>query len=104
MDSGAWVAATKLPQGLPLDLMQTRWGAILNPLLGSALTQGQQITGINLIANTPKTIQIPLERVVQGWFPVDMDAFAIVKRTLPFNDRSLTLEANATCNISIWVF
>lgn len=93
-----------LPQKLPLDLMQTRWATLLNPLLINPIMQGLAINNVILNATTPKTIQTTLERMQQGWFLIDNMANAVVWRTQPFNSQNLTIEASADTTVSIWVF
>ncbi len=93
-----------LPQKLPLELMQTKWAAQLNPLLANPIMQGLAIYSITLNANVPKTIATTLSRMQLGWFLIDNMASCNVWRTQPFNSQNITLESSADTTISIWVF
>lgn len=85
-------------------LLQKQWSSELRPLLANPLTQGMQLNNITLVANTPLTFPHYLGRQMQGWWPTDNTAFCEIKRTLPLNSQTLTLEANANTTISLWVF
>lgn len=93
-----------LPQKLPYDLMLTRWAAILNPVVDNPLLGGVAINGIQLDVGVPKVIQNPLQRVPQGWIITDNLVFCDIKRTQPFNAKTLTLETSVSTTISIWLY
>ena len=94
----------QLPKGLSLPDTQSKWAAALNPLLANVLVQGGQISNVALVANTPQSINHLLGKTQTGWILTDQNAAAEVYRTQPFNDLTLTLEASATCTISLWVY
>lgn len=93
-----------LPVLKDFNLLVTRWKAILDPIVANPLLPGVAITNISLIAATPKTIQVGLGRMQQGWFITDKQAYADVQRTQPFNENNITLEASANTTISIWCY
>ena len=96
------MATSRLPQKLPIDMMQTKWAAILNPLLLNPYLQGNIIQA-NLINGTV-VINHLLGRMMQGWTQVDIDGPAVYYRSAPFNFQTLTLTSNAAANISLYVF
>lgn len=93
-----------LPQKLPLELMQTRWATLLNPLLVNPIFNGLAINEIILDAGVPKAIQTNLGQVQVGWFITDQLSNSNIWRTEPLNDKTLTLQADNDTTISLWVF
>lgn len=89
---------------LPWDLAQTKWAAIINPVLAIPFLSGVQISNVNLTANTPLAINHLLQRMPQGWFLTDNNANAVVWRAAAFNNLTITLESSANTTISFWVF
>lgn len=85
-------------------LAQTKWAAILNPIISLPILNGNQISSISLVANVPKVINHLLQRMPQGWILTDNTANTVVWRTASFNDLTITLEASANTTISFWVF
>lgn len=94
-----------LPQKLPIDLMQTKWAAELNPLLTVPITQGVALKGIVLVSGNT-VINHKLGRLMQGYFITDQNAVASINRlsTAAFNDLTLTLSSTASVTINLWVF
>lgn len=86
-----------------LSLLQTKWSAILNPILSAPTNQGVFIQNINLI-NGVNTINHGLGRVQLGWSIVDINGAASIYRSAPFNNLTLTLTSNAAVTVSIEVF
>jgi len=89
---------------LPWTLAQPKLAASLNPILNLPILNGNQINNINLVANTPQSINHLLQRMMQGWFVVDINADTAIRRTLPFNSLTLTLESTSNVQINIWVY
>lgn len=87
-----------------LMLLQTDWIKKLNPVLALPIVQGTQLTGISLVANTPKVINTLLGKKQQGYIVTDQNANASIWRTQPFNDITLTLESSANVTIDLWVY
>lgn len=94
----------ELSKHLPWTQANPLWAAQLNPLLANVLVQGSQLTDIVLTANTPLQLNHLLGKNQTGWIITDQNAFAEIKRTQPFNSSTLTIEANADCIVSIWVY
>jgi len=89
---------------LPWDLAQPRWAAILNPILGIPLLDGNQISNVTLTASTPLVINHLLQRMPQGWFLTDNTANAVIWRAAALNDLTITLESSANTTISFWIY
>ncbi len=93
-----------LSQKLPWELAQTKWSATLNPIIALPILNGNQLSNIRLIANTPKAINHLLQRPPQGWFLTDNSANSVVWRTIAFNQLTITLESSADTLISFWIY
>lgn len=89
---------------LPWDLAQTRWASTLNPIISIPFLSGNQISDVVLTASTPLAISHLLQRMPQGWFLTDNTANAVIWRTEPLNNLTITLESSANTTISLWVF
>lgn len=92
-----------LPLKLPWDLAQNRWATDLDPLIKNVLTQGTLISNIK-ITNGVNIINHLLSKKQTGFFITDINAAAVIYRSQPLNDKTLTLTSNATCIISVWMF
>jgi hypothetical protein len=87
-----------------LSLMQSRWAAILNPLLAQPLNNAPSIlTGIVLAAGD-NVINTKLGRQAQGWVITDSNAGVTVYRNAPFNALTLTLNSTGAATISLLIF
>lgn len=89
---------------LPWELAQTKWPAEINPVLALPILKGNQIGGIVLKASIPQAINHLLARLPQGWFLVDNTTNAVIWRTKPLTDTTITLEASADTTISLYVY
>lgn len=89
---------------LPWELANPLWAATLNPVVSNPILQGNMLKNIVLTANIPKAINHLLQRMPLGWMMIDINADAVIWRTQPLNENTITLEANADATISIWVF
>jgi hypothetical protein len=89
---------------LPWELANPKWAASINPILALPILNGNMISNVSLTATTPKVVNHLLQRMPQGWFLVDNTADAVIWRTQPFTDTTITLEASANTTASIWVF
>lgn len=94
----------QLPIKLPLDLMQTRWASVLNPVLALPILSGIQLSDIFLAATVATPINHLLSRLPQGWLVTDINAAANVWRVSPFNKSTLVLKSDIDVTISLWVF
>lgn len=86
-----------------LQLLQTRWAAILNPVIATPLINGVVILNQPLLAG-PNTFPHLLSRQMQGWIITDQNAAVTIYRSKPLNSVNLTLTASAPVQISLWVF
>lgn len=93
----------KLPLRLSWDTAQDRWASILGPVISCVLSQGQQLSDIDLIVGA-NVINHKLGRKQIGWSLSDIDAPASIYRSQPLNDKTLTLTSDAVCTVSLWVF
>lgn len=98
-----WGWVVILPQKLPLELMQTKWAAQLNPLLSNPFTSGILLPQTTLI-NGVTVINHLLQRQMIGWIVTDQDASASIYRSAPLNNQTLTLTSDAAAIINLWVF
>lgn len=86
-----------------MQLLQTKWKSILDPIIGAPQNNSNVIGPLALI-NGVTVVNHKLGRTPQGWRLVDMDASAIVYRSASFNDLTLSLTSNAAVNVKIEVF
>lgn len=89
---------------LPWELAQTKWAAILNPIISAPVLAGNQLGPIDLLANVPKAINHLLQRMPQGWLLVDKTANANVWRSAPLSINSIVLESSANVTIDLYVY
>lgn len=85
------------------QLMQSKWASILNPLLARPLSSNNILKNIELIAGV-NVINHLLGRNMQGYIICDQNAAASIYRSQPFNDLTLTLTSDASCQINLVVF
>lgn len=86
-----------------VQLLQTTWASLLNPLVSNVIMQGLQLTGVSLQTGANICNHL-LSRKQQGWFIVDINAAATIYRSAPFNDTTLTLTSDAACVVNLWVY
>lgn len=94
---------SNLSTKLPWEQANNRWAAQLNPLLDNALNNASLLTGVDLVIGS-NTINHKLGRVMQGFFITDIDGAAVIYRSQPFNDLTLTLVSDAVVTINLGVF
>lgn len=92
-----------LPQKLPLELMQTKWAAEINPVLSNQLNNVNILVGIDLITGV-NVINHLLGRQMQGWFLTDLTAAITYFRSAPFSNTILTLTCSGPATVNIGVF
>lgn len=89
----------------PLNLMQTRWAAVLNALLSNPLLNGRLIKGISLTTGA-NSINHTLGRTPQGYIIVGMrEAYEEIYdagSTMP--QLTLVLNSSGDCEIDLYVF
>lgn len=93
----------QLPLKLPMDQMQSRWKSILDPFLKNPVNSSNILSDISL-NNGVTVINHLLDRKMQGWSLVDIQGAALIYRSQPFNDKTLTLTSDAAVVVSIEVF
>lgn len=86
-----------------LMLLETQWSQMLNPVLALPLNQGLVLKSVSL-ANGTTVLNHLLGRMLQGWFIVDINGPALVYRSQPKNNLTLTLTSNASVTADIFVF
>ncbi len=86
-----------------LSLIQSKWAAIINPVLTNAANNSNLLTGIALI-NGVTVVNHLLGRMMQGWSIVDINGAATIYRSQPLNNLTLTLTSNAAVTVAIEVF
>ncbi len=91
-----------LPQRLPLEQMAVNWAQALDPIIANPLVQGQMISAS--LINGVTTVNHRLGRKMQGWYLVDINAAAMIYRSQPLNNLTLTLTSNAAAQVTLWVF
>ncbi len=84
-------------------LLQNKWSSILNTVLGKPLSSANILTDVQLNTGV-NVINHLLGRKMQGWIISDINASAILYRSQPFNDKTLTLTTNSDCVITLVVF
>lgn len=88
------------------QLMQSRWAALLNPLLASPFASSGLLKGIVLTTGA-NTVNHLLGRPLQGWFIVRQRAQASIYDTQDSNPKpglTLTLVSDANATVDIYVF
>ena len=84
-------------------LLQTRWAAILNSIIGNPSTNPTILkdvvldTGVNVVNHR-------LGRLQQGWIVMDQDSAATIYRSAPFNTLTLTLTVSAPVTVTLGIF
>lgn len=86
-----------------LELLQTKWRSILNPLIAQPISSGNPLNGISLAASA-NVINHKLGRVPQGWFVTDVNTSTIIYRSGPMNDKTITLTSSNAATVNLWVF
>ena len=88
-----------------LMLMQTKWAAILNPLLGNQLTQGNFLQNVSLKSGD-NTINHKLGKKLTGYLVTNMTgAFAqLYSKTTSTPDLTFILNSNGTTTVDLYVF
>lgn len=92
-----------LSEDQSLQLMQTKWASILNPLLAQPLSSMNILPSITLVTGD-NVVNHLLARKMQGWFITDINAAATIYRNAPLNAETITLNSSANCVINLAVF
>jgi hypothetical protein len=100
------MAGGNLPLSQPASQQDTRWKAILDPVVSSPILAGRQLDGIVLVTGS-NTINHGLGRKLQGYFVVLNSASATFYDTQSTNastQLTLALVSSADTTISLWVY
>jgi hypothetical protein len=92
-----------LPLRLPVDLMQTKWKAELDPLLANPANSILLLKNVPLVVGA-NVINHRLNALPNGWFIADINAAATVYRSAPLTDLTITLTSSAVATITLGVF
>jgi hypothetical protein len=95
-----------LPQKLPLDQMQTKWAAEIDPVLKNPATNPILLQGVVLAAGT-NLVDHRLGKKLIGWQIVRIRAAATIydtQDTNPHPDRTLRLVSSAPVTVDLLVF
>jgi hypothetical protein len=88
---------------LSLSNLQSRWATLLNPLLRQPLNSGTTLGPITLAVGN-NVINHTLGRMQQGWMLTDVDGAAVIYRSAPFNDKTITLNSDAIVSVQLFVY
>lgn len=89
-----------------LQLVQTKWASVLNPLLASPMSTGVLLKSIRLVTGA-NAINHMLSRNLQGWLIVRQRAAASIYDTQDTNSTpglTLNLVASAPVSVDLYVF
>lgn len=89
-----------------MQLMQTKWASIINPVLKNTILDGVQLNNI-VIAPGNNTINTTLGHPYQGWIVTDMQGAAVNLYSIPQANPSLNqlvLNSSNSATISLWVY
>lgn len=92
---------SQLPE---LNLLQTKWRSVLNPLFDVQILHGNLVKNVALITGVDNVVNTGLARMQLGWFLTDIDGPATIYRSKPFNTLTLNLQTSADCIVGIWMF
>lgn len=90
-------------QSKDLNLMQTNWASVINPVIDNPINQANILKNIVLI-NGVTVVNHLLGRMMQGWFVTDINGSATIYRSAPMNAQTLTLTSSAAVTINLGVF
>lgn len=93
----------QLPLQKDIELLQTKWKAILDPVLKNPLTNMTILQNVVLYTGNN---QVPhrLGKLQQGWLLIDVQGPATIYRYQGFTDSYLYLNSSANVTISLGVF
>jgi hypothetical protein len=100
---GRRILMKPLSSKIPWELMNPILAQSLNPILANAILSGEAIIGISLPAGV-LTFGHGLGRLMQGFWLTDINAAAVIFRSQPMNDKTLTLTSSAACICNLWVY
>lgn len=83
--------------------MQNQWASVLTPIIKNPIVSGGQLDDI-ILDTGDNVINHKLGRQPQGWVIVDIDAAAVIYRSAEMTPKTLTLNSDADCTVSIYVY
>lgn len=86
-----------------LNMLQTKWKSLIDPLLAKPIVNGNQLLAIDLSIGA-NSIPHRLQRMQQGWILTDVTGAATIYRSEGFNAQFLVLTSDAAVTCSIWVY
>lgn len=92
-----------LSTNLPLNLLETKWASILNPIISNPMTNMAILKDVSLVTGT-NIINHLLQQMQLGWIITDIQGAATIYRNAAFNDLTLSLHSSAPVTVSIGVF
>ncbi len=95
--------SVQLSSKVPWELANPIWASRLNPIISNPLSSATILQNVVLISGVT-IINHKLNRLMQGWFLVDVNGAATIYRSQPFNSSTLTLTSDAIVTASIGVF
>lgn len=96
----------RLPQQLPVDQLQSKWAAVLNPVIACPLINGLLLENVALEIGA-NVVNHRLGRKLTGWIIVRQNAAANIYDMQEFNQMpqlTLNLTTDADTTVSMWVF
>lgn len=96
---------TKLPRQLSPDQLQSKWAAVLDPVITNPFNNGIQLTGIKLSSGI-NTINHKLSRKCQGYVITSTYEASSEIYRLPSSmpEATLVLSSTDQCTIDIYVY
>jgi hypothetical protein len=96
---------TKLPRQLPADQLQSKWAAIIDPVITNPITAGLQLTSIKLSIGV-NTIDHKLNRKLQGYIVSSMyDTYSnIFRQASQMPETTIVLNSSAATTIDLYVW
>jgi hypothetical protein len=86
-----------------LELLQTKWKAVLDPVLKNPLTNITILQNVILYSGDNQ-VSHRLGRMQQGWVLLDVQGPATLYRYQPFTETYLYLNSSANVTVSLGVF
>ena len=87
-----------------LNIIQSNWATLLNPLLDQAITQGQILENVDLVTGA-NTVNHRLGRKLRGWMIVRQRSSASIYDTQDTNPTpSVTLRLDSSANVKVDIF
>jgi hypothetical protein len=93
----------QLPLLKNIDMLATKWKAIIDPMLSNPMSNMTVLERV-LLASGENQIPHKLGRNQQGWVITDTNAAVTIYRSKPFSDTYLYLTASGAVTINLGVF